>query len=340
VTEERSPNVAMAHPPVCRRSLRRHMALTVSEHGVVRGWNLLNLDRDYSPLAKELAWRAVARHPERAGEPWRMNACVEGPDVIRLEAHATAGNGRQDILGALSVPATTFGWMADSMARQLGIRAHYSYNLVPLDDHHELLNSWSELHHDSDFEVEAPADAALLLPDAFAAGAAPASRCLVPAAASPGLRCVFLKAAFEEFIHAARRESEMERSWAGEGKTYLSEDEVCSVVIEALRPIPGEAHREWIVTHGRDWDRMRTLVGDRLVAYLHLHPGRVNGQRIAPFPSANDRVVTWNVDLGCSRPCVFPIALFGDEEWEIPDRIAAFGYDRGALRQIPLEVTE
>lgn len=325
-------------------SRAHHLSVTVVQDGTPVGYRVLDMRTDYSPLVKELAWRATAANPSLAGAEWTLTVGLSeaepsSPRLV-LEAHQASENSRPSgakLLAALEVPASTFGWIAHGVAAGVQATGEYTYLVTVQEPDSKVVADWNASDADEDFDLIGAGKPRLTLPAGFSVAALAGPRRAIDAADS-WLRCVFQRQAFEEFLAAAAKEREVERSWLGLGHVRLGCG-ACSVVIEGgLVELPGEAGRAWIVTHGRDWARLQRRFGDRIVAFLHLHPSTIDGEPLSPRPSESDAVVAWNVSLSSASPAVFPIAMFGACAGSPDGGVAAYGYERGLLRRIQLEV--
>ena len=321
------------------RAGAHHLSVVVCQGGKVSAYRLLDMRTDFSPLTKELACRAAAGRPDLAGERWvlRLHALEASGDVL-MEAHLADGGpgGCLGPLASVRVPLASFSAIASRVAKDAQLDGDCKYGVLVHAPDAPIVADWDAQQEDPDFELAA-AEPQLTMPDGFAPGEPPGGRQVVHRAGG-WLRCVFRRRAFEQFLDAAAAESDRERSWLGAGRVHLS-SRACHVVIEdALVELPGEAGQAWVVTHGRDWARLYRQVGDRLVAFLHLHPRTVEGKAMRPHPSTNDAVVAWNVCSVSPRPVVLPIAMFGTDRRSPGEDVAVFGYENGLLRQIQLEV--
>lgn len=328
----------MSEPAVDTCAEAYHLSVVVMQQGRPVGYRVLDMRGEYPILTKELACRAVAAHPGAAGRSWvprlRMEAAAPRPHVV-MEAHLAGGG----LVAAMSVPAANFFPIAAGIAAQVNVEGEYKYCLAVHSPDSVLVADWNATPPmpDDDFEITTPSEPRLTLPSGFAAGDLPQPRRVIDPADS-WLRCVFRRRAFDELLDAAARETDIERSWIGLGSVHVSPHACHVVVDEGLVELPGEAGREWIITHGRDWARLHDRIGDRLVAYLHLHPRTVEGRKILPQPSRNDAVLAWNVDMASARPVVFPIAMFGADGASPNGDVAVYGYMHGLLTRAQLEV--
>jgi hypothetical protein len=301
---------------------------------------------EYNPLVKELAFRALAAFPRRAGRPWRLNCRLAGaasdtPRVV-LEAYVEKG-GDGDPAGdepcaKLSVPAVHFRWIAEGIMSRLNLRGAFSFEVGVLAADHPAVVDWRERDRCADFEFSAE-EPELLLPPAGLLGEPPGPNRVIDAAPT-WLRCIFRGSAFRAYLRAAQAETEQERSWGGCGRVHVSGGS-CAVVIEELvGPLPAaSAGPNHILTRGRDAARLHQTCGDRLVAYLHLHPRTVGEQSMTPYPSPQDHEVAWNIDRAARSIVVYPIALFRTDPGAPGGDVAVHGYDRGVLCRVQLEVT-
>lgn len=300
-----------------------------------RGARVLDLRREYDPLIKELAFRALARHPRLAGRPWSLRCRLEDTDsplaAVLLEAHA-----ERKRLAAVAVPIGNFRWIAQKIAVQLGLQGGFSCEVGVLDADHPAVAESRVCAPDDDIEFidEEPE---LRLPEGAVFGRPPWP-CRTISAGEGWVRCVFRASALREYLRAARAETKEEKAWLGLGAVYLS-PESCSVVIEELMgPLPAaSAGIGHLRTLGRDVARAYA-VADRRVAYLHTHPRKIEGAAMSPDPSTNDHELAWDFDRASRLPSVFPIALFGHGQAPAGGDVAAHGYDRGVLGRVTLEV--
>jgi hypothetical protein len=311
----------------------------VYEDGAMRAWRVLDVRQDCGPLVKEFAWRAAAAHRDLAGRTCRVNAVPNAADgngcCLKLEARV-GDDGEAKVVAELDVPLSSFASAAWRMVRHLGLRGHITYSAHVLSADSVMVSAWARQTEDSDFEVISGSVPTLTLPDGFSTAPVPAGRVLC-AAPRTWLRCAFRELALEEFLSAAAREAVSERAWVGLGHVRLRRD-ACAAVIEELVELPGASGLAHVVTHGRDWARLHRGVKDRLVAFLHLHPRSLKGQAVAAAPSEDDAAVACNVDVASPRPCVFPIALFGTSRAAPGEDLAAYGFEKGVLRRVQLEV--
>lgn len=317
-----------------------YVLIVVSQDDRPQGYQVLNLSADYGPLIKELAYRALARDGRLAGRSCRIHARTgcggRGRPELIVEAHVQDGSRRTgEPIASLAMPVEYLAWLASRIAAQVGVEGAYRFQVMVLGANHPLIERWEAgMDLGSDFAVTSGPTGCLTLPSLLVR-AEPTE--IVGGPGSTWLKCLFSRKVYDEFRLAARAERERERSWAGLGEIQLCPD-CCFVTIKELRPLPGEAGREWIRTRGRDFAALCHEFGDRLTAYLHLHPRSVDGQRIAPSPSGNDATLAWDYSAAVAAPCVFPIALFGDESQEFATDMAVYGYDKGVLTPIRWEV--
>jgi hypothetical protein len=322
---------------------REHVLVAVSQNQKALGFRVLRLSTDYLPVVKELEYRALATHDKLAGRPWRLNARIAPADHPQsgmiIEAHAVGPPMRsRRPLASLLIPLENFAWVASGIAARLGLTESCQYHVMVLDERHPLAQQRTGNNDpDPDFEVTSGTDPSLHLPMQPVATELPVSTQVMHSCPKTWLRCLFGRQAYESFRSAARQEKERERSWAGLGKVHLLKD-CCYTTIDELVSLPGESGPSWIRTRGRDFADLHHRFGDRLSAYLHLHPRLVEGRPIRPAPSDNDAVVAWNYSAVTAIPCVFPIALFGTDSGSEAASIGVYGYDRGALSAIPWEV--
>jgi len=327
----------------CATAHSEHVLVAVSQHAKLRGYRILRLSTDCPPLVKELAYRALAADDRLAGHPWQLNARIVSAGTtqagIVLEAWVTDPQAPTSrLLVSVAIPPKNFAWVASEIAAQLNLTGSCQFQVMVLDDKHPLVEHWtSSRDPDPDFVVTAGAKPSLRLPPRAAEAPLPAFAQVMGPATGTWLRCVFSRRAFEDFHRAARQEKETERSWAGLGRVHLLPDR-CYTTIEELIPLPGEAGLSWIRTRGRDFADLCHRFGNRLSAYLHLHPHMLEGQPTRPAPSDNDRVVAWNYSTATAIPCVFPIALFGGDCDSATATVGVYGYDKGVLSAIPWEV--
>jgi hypothetical protein len=324
----------------CAPTYDENVLVAVSQNEKMLGFRILRLSTDYGPAVKELACRALAANIRRAGHPWRLHARLapardSEPGMV-VEAHAVDSPYRSSRpLASLRIPLRNFGWVASGIATQLGLAGSYQYQVVVLEERHPLVEHWrGRRDRDPDFAVTSGTEPSLQLPLLAVETQHPRE---MRAAPGTWLRCLFGRQAYEAFRTAAGQEKELERSWAGLGHVHLLTD-CCYTIVEELVPLPGESGPSWIRTRGRDFADLHRRFGDRLSAYLHLHPRLLEGQRIRPAPSDNDAVVAWNYSAVTTIPCVFPIALFGAGSAPEPADIGVYGYDKGVLSAIPWEV--
>ena len=339
-----------------------HVSVTVTRGGRSLS-RVLDIRSEYAPLTKELVCRVVAAHPRLAGEPWAVSATIEGADTpaphvvlgARLaDGHPGGGEdgqgaGRRGPLVTMKVPFSNFSAIAAGLAAEFQLDGCSEYYVAVHDPESAVVAEWNAKESDDDFELMPAAEPRLVLPGGFSSAPLPGPRRVVDAAES-WVRCVFRRRAYEEFLDAAARETQRERSWLGTGRVHL-EPEACHVIIEDLAELPGEAGQTWVKTLGRDWAHAHAKAGDRMVAFLHLHPRTLKDpqtgteQKMGVHPSGNDEVVAWNVGAASPRPAVFPIAMFGagaassNEEGGSPNGdVAAHAFENGLLTRIQLEV--
>ena len=295
---------------------------------------ILDIARAYPPLAKELAYRAVAADPGTAGLRWRASIRMEtGESSVVLQAKRMDGN---RTLATMKIPADTFAWIAANLAADAGVEGGFEYSITASLADEPVAGKGNV--GDEDFEIITDPGPDLKLPRGFRGGTPVPQGRPIQAVPRAWLVCVFRDKALRTFLQAASKECNRERSWAGMGFVHVSPG-ACRTVIEEIIEIPGEAGQTWIITPGRDWAAIHERIGaDRLVAYLHLHPRMVGDRNVLPKPSAHDAIVAWDVDLTSRNPCVFPIALFGADPAAPNGDLAVFGYVDGLLQRIPVEV--
>jgi hypothetical protein len=316
-----------------------HVAVCILQDSKLISYRVLDVTREYPPLVKELGLRAVASHPEMAGLPWLPGIRMDGatPDVLTLEAWPCPPGPGDAPLAVLSVPVANFSWMARQLASRAGLKGQYHMAVLALAPDSPHVADWKARTADVDFEISETTPE-LRLQAGFRNGPAPQPSHPIGEDGPSWLRCGFTARAFRSFLEAAEQERRVERSWAGIGSALLL-PQGCITVIEELVEIPGEAGLSFIKTRGHEWATVKDQLDERsLVAYLHLHPRIVESTRITPSPSDNDSVLFWDFDLASPWPCVFPIALFMADARSAASDLAAYGYETGLLRQIPLEV--
>jgi len=320
-----------------------HLSVTVVQNSRPIVYRVLDVRRDYPPLITELAWRAAAAEPSAAGARWVPSVRLEdqgqfSPQVV-LEAYLADEDGTPcaETLAALEVPGSAFSWIAADIAAAAHITGEYAYVIAAHEAHSKVIDDWNLYDGNKDFEFLAQDEPRLVLPDGFFTAQLPGPDRVIDAVDS-WLQCAFEREAFETFLASAIRETQNEHSWLGLGHVCLTRD-TCRVVIEpGLVELPGEKGRSWVFTRGRDWAKLHRRLGDRFVAFLHLHPPTVNGEPLAPQPSKSDAVVAWNFSSASRAPVVFPIAMFGPHDGVPGSSMAAYGYERGLLRRIQLAV--
>lgn len=315
-----------------------HALVSVFQAGECRGWRVLDLEHDYRPLIKQLAWQTVARRPALAGCPFVLSARVAEarPAGIVLEALPAPRQRRSaGPMGALFVPVETFAWVASSVASTLGLSGDVTWQLSLLEPGHRLIKQWHRDGEGDDFEVLSRRPAQLALPRAFrTAGASAGSR--ADEAGGTWLRCVLRKDVYESLVRMAAAETQVERGWLACGGVRLRGGGADVVIDELVEPPAAERGAAFLVTTGADFLRLHSSLAGRIVGYVHLHPPELDGKPLAPAPSANDAVLAWDFDRAVTAPSVFPIGIFGPDAARAG--FAAWGYDTGLLSRIPLEV--
>ncbi len=321
---------------------RAHHLLVYVRQGTVRGYNIVDVRKNYGPAVTELGARAVAAAPNLAGREWfptlRVEAGADDHGRVLLEAYLESPLNVDDvILATIEIPVENLTWMAEGIAAKLRLDGRYSYGVQVLDPDDPLIQAAAASDEDGNFEFD-DCGSTLILPRGFHVGEPPFPRQII-APAPTWLRCVFFRGALSQFLGAAAKETHSERGWAGIGSVYLT-SAACYVVIEQLLELPvADAGRSFIHTRGRDFLKLRQQVGGNLTSYLHLHPAEIKGRRIPPFPSNSDAVLAWNFDLASEFPCVYPIALFGIDPKVPAGDFAVHGYDHGILTRVQAEAS-
>jgi hypothetical protein len=322
----------------------RHLSVTVVRDDKPVGYRVLDMRTDYPPLLTELAWRSLAAEPSAGGSAWVPSVRIDArdpssPQVI-LEARLADDDNKSagaDPLAAVEVPASTFHWIAASIANAVGVTGACSYVLAVQEPDSPLVADWRDSARDSDVEFLTQAEPGLTLPERFEVAAPPGPRRVVDETGT-WLRCLFRQGTFDSFLAMAGRETEREHAWLGVGHVCPTRESCCVVIEPELVELPGEAGRAWVFTRGREWAKLYARLGDRIAAFLHLHPAALDGEELSPTPSENDAAVAWNLSLASRNPLVFPIAMFGASADSPQGAVAAYGYERGLLRRIQLEV--
>jgi hypothetical protein len=330
-------------PIITPDTARTHLRIAVIQDAVERGETIIDVRTGYNPLVKELGYRAVAVAPDLAGTPWVLNcrtavAGASAPALV-LEAHADS-NGRLVPLSVLHVPVTKLAWLALDLAAAYGVTGQFTYQVTVHDRGDDVVQAASSSREDGAIAFDDDDDDHVLrLPTTFVAGPPPWRS--EPGAGAPGwLRCLFRRAAYLTFLGAARAERTCERSWLGLGRTFVTPAAGVVAIEELVGPLPAvAAGAQFIHTRGRDIAPYYQRYGDRIVAYLHLHPRAADGAAVTPKLSAQDHDVAWNVDNGTRALCAFPIALFETDPDAPGGDVAVHGYVRGTLCPLAWEVT-
>ncbi|MBA4387505.1 MAG: hypothetical protein C0404_05950 [Verrucomicrobia bacterium] len=314
-----------------------HAALVIFKDDQLAGCSLIDLSTDLQPVAKELAWRAAAAAPHRAGEALELNLRPGGTGNLSLEALAAD----HTPVAGIELPITGLYLIAQSLAASLQIQKPYKYGVYPIRADDPLIANWEkEQALDDDFEIMSSSEPEWTIPGDFTGGLPEQSTMRLDTLPEPTWRrCLFTRAAYGAFLEAAAQEKEVERHWAGLGDTRLSAG-ACYSIIEELVPIPGAARQAAIETRGNEWQKFYSSIqGDRLVAYLHLHPPAIGEQTIMAAPSTDDHIVFMHIERIARRPCCFPIALFGSRPSKPGADLCVYAYNEGQLRMIQMEVS-
>jgi hypothetical protein len=323
----------VSHP-----SCDRHVLVMVYRNEELVGQRILDIAGvGHRPLAKELAYRAVASDPGLAGRPWQLGVRLEGVDsdkpYVCCEARLTD---RPDPpLAVLPVPVNHFAWVGISIARELELEEYTVHVAVPPSDHP--LVEQSLAWEDDDFAVSLDSEPELELPREFSTAPLGPRQVIRRVDGGTWLKCVFEPGAWTAFLAAAAAEREVERGWLAAVRLHLAEG-ACLVVVEELFELPAEHGEFYLHTQGRQFLRLRHELGPRLGGYLHLHPREVKGTALRPSPSGPDATAAWNVEAAGSRLSVFPIAMFGACPETCQDEVAAHGFRSGVIKEIDLEV--
>lgn len=318
-----------------------HLMVTIAQGGKAIAYRVLDIARgDYRLLTKELGYRAVTRDASLAGQPWRVALRLDGvgteSPTLRVEALADNGHVAPPA-ASLNLPMDNLAWIANQLAGRFNVKGNYSMFVRVLAPSDPLVGQWTEQMEDPDFELSESSVPALRFPSGFSTQ--PLGPRRVIRAAGSWLRCVFRRSVLEAFLDAASHETSEERGWAAATSIHVFGG-ACYAVVEELVAMPATAGRNFLVTHGRDFLALRARLGERLGGFCHLHPPDVEGQPLAPSPSAPDTVVAWNLDAVTPSPIVAPIAMFGATLADAPSRMAAHGYQAGILTEIDLEALE
>ena len=323
-----------------------HLAILLSQQNKVAGLRVLDLaGGDCRPLAKELAWRAVAVEPHLAGRPWQPSIEIESAESSseqstgRVLLSAWLQDNEPRLAARVAVPANNFAMLGLQLGESLGLEAgSYNVHLATLPADHACVAQAANTG-DDDFHVADSTVESLHFPSDFSTE--PLGRRRGERRLGTFFRCVFTPAAWNAFLSAASRETEVERGWAARVQVHLF-DGACHLLIEdELCELPAEAARHQLRTRGRDFLALYRQWGPRLAAYLHLHPPSVEAIELGPYPSGPDTTLACNVDAGTPLPVVLPIALFGARgSLAGGDRIdvAAHAFLGGVLTEIDLEV--
>jgi len=319
-----------------------YMIIAVSQGRDLLGYRVLDIRSEYQPLMKELAWRAVTKNPTLTGAVWEPRLQLQGLDTsapsVLVEAYLNGDNALQHSgrpLASMKVPVSNFSYFAAKIAAQLKVQGQYSYLVAIAEPDSKIVLDWY-MEEEADFELAEDIKHTLILPDVFQDSVLPESRKVVDKA-DTWLRCIFCKKAFDKYLGEAAKETDLERSWLGLGNIHFTQNS-CHVTIEQLIELPGEASLYCITTHGRDWAKYHRKYGDKIVGFLHIHPRWAGTKEITPSPSENDRLVAWNIDLACSKPTVYPIAMFGADVDSPSEHVAVYGFNSGVLTRIQLEI--
>ena len=302
------------------------------------GYRVLNLaEGAYRPLVKELGYRSVAADPSLAGQLWRPTLQLTGTNTpqpaLRVEARLK-GDLNNGALAEMIIPVGNLSWLARQMAEQLRVHENLTMHVGVLADDDPAARAWADQMQNDDFEVMESTNTELVLPRAFSTEPL-GSRETIRHVGS-WLRCVFTKRALATFLEGASQETSVERGWAALTRTHLTD--ACNVVIEELVEMPAKAGRSFMITAGHEFLGVCEKLGERLGGFCHLHPPSVNDAPLSPTPSSPDSVVAWNLDAATRSPIVTPIAMFGASAENIVGNVSAYGYSRGLLAEIDMEV--
>ncbi|MBN2564806.1 MAG: hypothetical protein JXB46_03765 [Candidatus Eisenbacteria bacterium] len=326
----------------CRYSNAQHLVVAVLQNDKAIGGRLLNLANAGvgRVLMKELALRAVVGHPHLAGEGWRLALRIldgSGDDASSLElaAFPEIRDGTGAPLAVLSVALSSLSWIGEAIARRLNLEEPYSFQVGLVEPDDPTLEAWLvEQEENNDFVITA-APRELRLPGGFFSDS-PGPRRTIRRKDS-WLRCVLRNEVYAEFMDAAATEKQAERAWVGTSSIHLA-DGVIYVLVDRLAEAPAQRQRYSLRTLGRDFYALRQRLGDRLNAFLHLHPSDINGVSATTQPSEADAEVAWNLEATTWLPVVLPIALFGCDPDDPGDGVAAYSFLGGVLTEVDLEV--
>lgn len=339
------PAVAPAPESTTRADPRRHHLVVMVAQGQeqqIVASRILDLETDYRPLVKQLGYRAVARWPELAGQPFELDVRLEAAETARPRLRLAAWHkADRRPLAAMDVPAGNFAWFACQMADRLQLKANgtsdYSVHVAVLESDHRWVQQ-TDKPADEDFQLMEQR-AELTLPTGFSTE--PLGPRHVIRDVGSTTRCIFTPGAWSMFLNAAAKETEQERGWAAAGRVHLADGQCCVLVQEPLMELPAAATRHSLLTHGTDLFLCHSRLAGRLAAYLHLHPRSVDEKRLGPYPSGPDCTVAWNLDASTDLPVVLPIAMFGaraESPNEVPPDVAAHAFVGGLLAEVTLEV--
>ena len=321
-------------------ALATHLSVTVLRDGQPIGCDIRDIaGRDYPQLRDQVAWSVLQRRPELAGMSWSLGLRIEGEGTASVVvAEAFLKDEASDVLASVNVPLANVEWIAQGIAARLESDGDVRNDVVYLVGIHSAdspaVRQWDAAGNE-DFEI-LEEQSELTLPTGFETGSPGLTRIIDDQ--ETWLSCVFTPRAWEEFLDAASLEREAERHWAGLGHVCVTPQRLYTV-IERIKELPGQATESSIVTRAADWATEHGKMAEDLIGYLHLHPQAVQNVALSPSPSANDSVVAWNISLAASpRPPVFPIAMFGTNPQAPQGSVAAWGYERGLLAPIRLEV--
>lgn len=324
-------------------AMRHRLVLQILQDGRTVGWEVLDMERELSPLCKELAYRAVTAHPQFRGAEWGIHAALEcsgKQQCLRAEARLRDGR-RPQALATVRIPLPHLYWIAERMAGTLKLQGQYTFCVTVLEDGSEVAKLWEEVDANADFEVT-EVETQLRLPSAFSSDLPGPRQSL--RRAGTWLTCVFPAPVLEAFLAAAEQQEDVEHAWAAPTRVCLT-PAGCWVVIGKLVEAPAvqRGHAYILSTGGQTFD-LFAACGGSAGAYLHTHPPTMQGEDGKPLalsaaPSPNDSVVAWNLCASTPAPIVLPIALSGRAApANGAPRLAAFGYEKGILREINLEV--
>ena len=318
------------------------LSVTINQEGASeRYYRVVRPCADWRAIVKEALWRAVAAHPDRAGQSCRVLLTLGEQEQWPSLGLAIVDEDDERPLSLVPVSGEVVQSHALDIARQAGWEGPINVGLDVIDPDDPVATQWRDLNDDEDFEIVSGDDDALALPSDFSTE--PLATGIVVRSVSSWTRCKIRRAAFDRFVAAASVEADCERGWAAPVRVHLYDDH-CWLAIDDIVEARATSTRQSLHVTGHDFYAMANRL-EGLGAFLHLHPTDIETEdgktvELAPEPSQPDLVVARNLDASTQTPVTLLIGLFGTCTTHPGATVAAHAFASGALTEIQLEVMD